>query len=292
MSDTLESLRHKIDGATKLNSVVHSMKAVAASSIGQFERAVSSLADYDRTVELALIAAFRERRLDTFVGSDHQTDAVGAVIFGSDQGLVGQFNERLADFVCQRLQTLRVAPLIWVVGERMRIQLIDRGLHCTKLLTSPNSVAAIVPLISEILAGMESNPVSGMPQQLYLFHNCPLSDGSHETHSQRVLPIDQQWYQNLTQQSWPTRTSPELLAGYEETIPGLIREYLFVALFKACAESLASENASRLAAMQRAEKNIDELLGNLNQSFHRLRQASIDEELFDLVSGFDALPVM
>ena len=68
----------------------------------------------------------------------------------------------------------------------------------------------------------------------------------------------------------------------------LVREYLFVSLFRACAESLASENASRLAAMQRAEKNIDELLVDLNRAFHRLRQSGIDEELFDVVSGFEA----
>jgi F-type H+-transporting ATPase subunit gamma len=55
------------------------------------------------------------------------------------------------------------------------------------------------------------------------------------------------------------------------------------------AESLASENASRLAAMERADKNIDELLESLNGSFHRLRQSGIDEELFDVVSGFEAL---
>ena len=73
------------------------------------------------------------------------------------------------------------------------------------------------------------------------------------------------------------------------TLRALIREYLFISLFRACAESLASENASRLAAMQRAEKNIDELLEDLNRTFHRLRQSGIDEELFDVVSGFEAL---
>ena len=41
--------------------------------------------------------------------------------------------------------------------------------------------------------------------------------------------------------------------------------------------------------MQRAEKNIDELLGELNLGYHRLRQRSIDEELFDLVGGFETL---
>ena len=69
----------------------------------------------------------------------------------------------------------------------------------------------------------------------------------------------------------------------------LIREYLFVSIFRACAESLASENASRLAAMQRADKNIGELREDLNRTFHRMRQSGIDEELFDVVSGFEAL---
>ena len=54
-------------------------------------------------------------------------------------------------------------------------------------------------------------------------------------------------------------------------------------------ESLASENASRLAAMQRADKNIEDLLEELNGGFHRLRQSSIDEELLDLVSSFEVL---
>jgi len=61
------------------------------------------------------------------------------------------------------------------------------------------------------------------------------------------------------------------------------------ALFRACAESLASENTSRLAAMERADKNIDELLEGLHGTFHRLRQSSIDEELFDVISSYELL---
>ena len=79
------------------------------------------------------------------------------------------------------------------------------------------------------------------------------------------------------------------MGGGTATLRALIREYLFVSLFRACAESLASENASRLAAMERADKNIDELLEDLNGTFHRLRQSGIDEELFDVISGFEAL---
>jgi F-type H+-transporting ATPase subunit gamma len=79
------------------------------------------------------------------------------------------------------------------------------------------------------------------------------------------------------------------VGGRTESLRALIREYLFISLFRACAESLASENASRLAAMGRADRNFDELLESLHGTFHQLRQSSIDEELFDVISGFEAL---
>jgi F-type H+-transporting ATPase subunit gamma len=99
------------------------------------------------------------------------------------------------------------------------------------------------------------------------------------------------WRRKLAELPWPTGSLPEVMGGGTATLRALIREYLFVSLFRACAESLASENASRLAAMQRADKNIDELLEDLNRTFHRLRQSGIDEELFDVISGFEALSV-
>ena len=88
---------------------------------------------------------------------------------------------------------------------------------------------------------------------------------------------------------WPTKLLPQIAGGSKATLLALLSEYLFTSLFKACAESLASENASRLDAMQRAEKNIEDLLDDLSHTFHRLRQSSIDEELFDVVAGFEAL---
>ena len=59
-----------------------------------------------------------------------------------------------------------------------------------------------------------------------------------------------------------------------------------VSLYQTCAESLASENASRLIAMQRAEKNIEEMLGDLRHEYHHQRQDAIDTELFDVVAGY------
>jgi len=122
----------------------------------------------------------------------------------------------------------------------------------------------------------------------HLFYNRP-AVGGYAPVSQRLLPLDEIWRCKLAERPWPTENLPEVIGGGAPTLRVLIREYLFVSLFRACAESLASENASRLAAMQRADKNIGELLDDLNGTFHRLRQSGIDAELFDVISGFEAL---
>jgi len=90
-------------------------------------------------------------------------------------------------------------------------------------------------------------------------------------------------------QPWPAANLPQVMGHVVATLRSLIREHLFISLFQACAESLASENASRLAAMQRADQNIDDLLTGLRGRFHRQRQGSIDEELFDVTAGYAAL---
>ena len=60
MTDTLDSLRRKVDSATELGSVVRTMKALAAASAMQYEHAVAALDDYYRTVELGMVAWLRQ----------------------------------------------------------------------------------------------------------------------------------------------------------------------------------------------------------------------------------------
>jgi F-type H+-transporting ATPase subunit gamma len=292
MSDTTASLRRKIDSARDLQSVVRTMKALAASSIGQYEQSVRALGDYYRTVELGLGVCFRESATTALVAErkgQTVTGSIGAVVFGSDQGLVGQFNDVVADHAVKTLAALTDKPQVWAVGERVHARLKDAGLPLVGLFTVPNSVRAISPLVGQILVESETRRSQGEIVELYLFYNRPTSGAVYGPVNQRLLPLDGIWRREVAGLPWPTKHLPEVMGGGTEILPALIREYLFVSLFRACAESLASENASRLAAMQRADKNIDELLEDLNGTFHRLRQSGIDEELFDVISGFEAL---
>jgi F-type H+-transporting ATPase subunit gamma len=211
------------------------------------------------------------------------------VIFGSDQGLVGQFNEVIAESTSRTLGKSPGHKTIWAVGERVRSHLDGLGLPPARLFSLPTSVAAITPLVGQILEEIEKHQSSGGAGQVLVFHNRPTDGAAYEPECRRLLPLDRAWQHELTEVPWPTTLAPEVMNAGDRTMRALVREYLFVSLFKACAESLASENASRLAAMQRAEKNIGERLQDLTRMFHHLRQSAIDEELFDVVSGFEAL---
>jgi F-type H+-transporting ATPase subunit gamma len=292
MSNTTALYRRKIGNAEDLQSVVRTMKALAATSIGQYENSVRALAQYYRAVELGLGVCIRGSDsiypLTRAKETDEKTLTV-AIVFGSDQGLVGQFNDAVSVFVVEQLNAMPGTILIWAVGERVHAQLEAADLEVTGLFRVPGSVKSIAPLVTQIQLKCDAVLRKLRDTNLYLFYNRPLSGSLYEPVKQRLLPFDSSWQQRLANVNWPTRALPELIVNPNKSLPALIREYLFISIFRACAESLASENASRLSAMERADKNIEETLENLRVTFNRLRQRSIDEELFDVTAGFEAL---
>lgn len=290
MSDTLENLQRRRKSAGDLSLVVRTMKAMAVSNITQYEMAVTSLQDYYRTISLGMYTWLRkEKLLQPSIATDKSKVATIAIVFGSDQGLVGAFNETLTAFVKESLSTVHDTMEAWAVGERIFARMEDAGLSPKKLFEVPNSVTAITPLVNDILIETEAHRSKKQEYIFYVFHNNPSGGEAYQPKRQRLFPVDQQWEQEIKKIKWPSQNLPQVIGSTDRTLRALIREYLFVSIYKACAESLASENASRLAAMQRAEKNIDEISDDLNQSYNRLRQSTIDEELFDIISGFEAL---
>jgi F-type H+-transporting ATPase subunit gamma len=292
VSESTASLRRQIDSAADLQSVVRTMKALAASNIGQYEKSVRALADYYRTVELGLGACFRSigpAALRPRGQVSASTRVVSAVVFGSDQGLVGRFNETVAEHAIAALASLPGTRQVWAVGERVHARLVDSGVPPVGRFAVPTSVEGITPLVRQILVGSQTRGPHDSDSELHLFYNSPTHGATYASVSQQLLPLNEDWRRARADLPWPSKNLPEVIGGGRATLGVLISEFLFVSLFRACAESLASENASRLAAMERADRNIDEMLDSLRGSFHRLRQDGIDEELFDVIAGFEAL---
>ena len=140
-------------------------------------------------------------------------------------------------------------------------------------------------LLNEIDRLRDSNRVG----RVALYFSLRTTATKSEPHRTAVLPVDLRkfaghWKSHRQSRSLPLHTVPR-----PELLSSLLREYLFVSLFRACAESLSSENAARIQSMQTAERNITERLAELRSEFHQSRQTSITEELLDIVSGFEVL---
>ena len=321
---TLEALQTQIHSIEDLQAVVRTMKALAMVSIRQYEKARTSLTDYNATVELGLQGLLHHRRFsDDSTGllpfayspknqgqkQSQKQSLVGVILFGSDHGLCGQFNEQIAAYALEQLHQRHIHPdrcLVAAVGARLLPYLEAANQPIQQQFALPSSLAGIPGLIQDLLLTIEQwrfpqnadqRPTVDEPadsprpalDQILLFYNQSLSATSFQPFTLQLLPLDRTWLHQLEQRPWQSSALPMVGTRWQPLFSALIRQYLFVSLYRAAVESLASENAARLASMQAAAKNIEERLENLNADYRQQRQNVITGELLDIVSGFEAL---
>jgi F-type H+-transporting ATPase subunit gamma len=208
--------------------------------------------------------------------------------------MVGRFNEQIATYALERMNELQIAHedrSVLAVGMRVAARLEASGQAIEESFSVPGGIAGITPLVQDLLLQIDHWRFESELEQIVIFYNSPRSGAAYEPDITYLLPVDLVWLRRLQRKPWPTRMLPTFTMDWADLFAALIRQYFFVGLYRALAESLASENASRLASMQAAEKNIEEKMAELNAAFHRERQRAITEELLDIVAGAEALTV-
>lgn len=284
--ESLHALQKHIETSGKLQSIVGSMKTLSAVNIRQYEQAAHALDTYQATIETGLQAGLNQTDLPVNRGEDEQRQ--GLVIFGSDQGLCGRFNEKLVEFLLEE-QRERVAPpkrLILVSGARIAARLEAEGVEITETRWSPGSLAGVNSHVYEIILTLHDWRYRQGIKRIDLFFNRYESGGVGLPSTAPLLPLGHAWLRQLAQKDWPGTSLPYSATPLDELFSALIQQYLFVAIYRAQVQSLASEQASRLHSLQRAEKNIEEHLEELTARFRNVRQSVITSELLDLVAGF------
>ncbi len=288
--ETLEQLRNRLDTFRDLQSLVRTMKALAAVSIHQHEHAVRALKIYFRTVELGLHVVLRE--LDPWPPKPRvpRSAPQGAVVLGSDHGMCGRFNTEIAGHAAEKLLAARrdgVPVRVLAIGSRVVPHLEQAGIGIEALHPLPGSTARISATVRRALLVIDAWREAGIGR-VRVFFNRHVSTATYEPTTRRLLPVDFDRFRELRQEPWESRALPAYSMDRNALLSALLRQYFFVTLFSACAESLASENGARLVAMQGAEKSLAERQSELTAEFRRARQDHITGELLDVVSGFEA----
>ncbi len=289
---TIESIKRQINSVEDLLSIVETMKMMAAINIRHYERSVAAIDSYNRTVETGFQVLLREQPNEITPERADPDPVPGVVMFGSDQGMCGQFNEQIAAFSMEELSRLGVQRKHWVIlalGARLTAHLQAEEQPVDDAWTIPGSVKGITPLVQDIVLKIDVWRTERGVSHILLFYNRPLSGATYRPHMLQLLPVDWERFRHMAREEWPSRSLPMFTMDWQRLLSALLRQYLFVSIYRAFAESLMSENASRLATMQSAERNIQEHLEDLNTLFHQQRQHSITEELLDIIAGFEAL---
>jgi F-type H+-transporting ATPase subunit gamma len=294
MSDS-DAVRRRLEGAETLATVVTTMKTLASVRIGQYRRAVAALDASSKTLDLAAQALVRlyPELLATTAAPEARSLAV--VVFGSDRGLCGPFNDRLARAAQAALVEGRAAdarpeevPLVLAIGRRLAGRLRVLGVPVERQVRPPGALDTVDMAVLDVLTHVDAWRSAARADRLVLVHARPTSAAAFTTRTVRLLPLDVAWLRRLRDRPWPTNRMPLELSDPPRLLHGVIRQRIAHALVGAFAASQAAENAARLAAMDAAERNIQERVAQLHSAYHQARQNAITEELLDIQAAYAA----
>lgn len=277
----LQRLRTKIGTTKTLLGLVRNVKALAAVTIREQQMVSSALNRYEQTVldSLALLA----RELPDMQQVSSRNAGRGRIVFGSDQGLCGTFNQRLA----QSLEPESGSMI--AVGHRIGRELERRGHNLEKTLVTPSSASGAHAVVGQLLEAIKRWQALGLAELLLVYNLADKRGLGYQPTQRTLLPLDDVWWQELRVRSWEGPTLPRCLLSPALSLGPMLRQWMYVAVYRCMAESRLAESGARLDTMQSAQNNISGKLEDLERKFRSQRQALIDAELLDISAGFESL---
>lgn len=287
MAQTLETLARRTTSMQGIRSVVHTMKTLSVINSAPYEHAARAIEAYHDTVLEGLHAFVSQSGPVSAAPMDNAARVI--VVFGSDHGLCGNYNEALAGHVAPHART--DATTILCIGAQMADALADQGLDVSKTFFPPASVDGIGRLANLLTQKLDDIRRDSSPREVSvsLAYFARVEGGTQAPRIVALLPLDPALVQDLQAKPWGSRSLPYFSMQPDDLFMALVRGHLFASLFRAAAEALVTENAARLALMQQAEQSVDDRLDTLKSDTRTLRQSEITTELLDVIIGFEAL---
>lgn len=288
--ETLETLSAQLETTGDIQSIVRTMKSLSAVSIRQYEQAEAAVSDYERTIDLGLTAALLDRQargrpLGGLVEPPGRREAL--IVIGSDRGLCGRYNELAARRAVERIG--EDTAVLAVIGARVAARLEPEGHRVDRLFALPGTVAGMSALVQRVIVEVDRWTRERDVGHVRLVHNRREGRSRAVPQERVLLPVPRDYLKGLLRAGWSGPGLPFFRMDPDRLLSWLVRQRLFVLLYRALAEAQASEHATRLAAMQSAERNIEERREDLESLYRQKRQETITRELMDLVSGFEAV---
>ncbi|HVC30767.1 MAG TPA: FoF1 ATP synthase subunit gamma [Steroidobacteraceae bacterium] len=272
----LADIERHLASMSELQRIVGAMRALASMRVQEAVRALPSVRTYGdalaEAVREALAIAGDERITSTEPSRHGGKRAI--VVFTSEHGFVGAFNERLIDAA-----TFAAGDALILVGSRGAALVMERGVRLAATQAMATRLASVPEVVHKLQETLYPAIAAGETACAEVFFGRYQRSGMADIQRLRLFP--------LTIAPGRERTGPAPLHDLPaaELLERMTAEYLFARLTEAAVESLAAENGARFAAMESAHDNVGKRLQALRLEASRARQEEVTAELLDLVTG-------
>ncbi|MHA6262355.1 F0F1 ATP synthase subunit gamma [Arenibacterium sp. CAU 1754] len=287
--ESLESISAKRATTDEVRAIVRTMKALSAASIHSYERAREAVSEYENTIALGLQILLRGSTRPQFPRPAAK-GRPALIVIGSDRGLCGRFNDRITGQAIETLAQMAANgdnPFLAVSGLRAATRLEAAGHVIDHFFDLPGSVTGLSETVRTMTQASEAWFTQGTVSSVSIAFNRRGPEGMALPRVRTLFPVSDAYLDDLARRPWISRSLPMYRMDRDALFSWLIEQHLFVVLYRALADSLASEHASRLAAMKSAEKNIEERRDALTSQYRHTRQETITRELLDVIAGYE-----
>ena len=318
---SLKEIKNRLTSVNSTRKITSAMKMVASSKLHHAQQMIENMLPYETMLE-HILKPFLASEADasTVFNVERPVKRVALVVYASNSSLCGGFNANvirlLQHIVDEYSESLggKDNIVVYPIGRKVAEKTAKMGLHVagdfTGLAEKPNVKQCI-----DIAREIEQKFVSGEIDRVEMVYHHFKSAGSQILTRKTFLPIDitEELKRDRTRDLNSTVTSKEAQEYLKKNasaaeqkqeenvrplndnfivepdmntvLSQLIPKYLHLMLYTALLDSIASEHAARMVAMQTATDNADEILRELNLQYNKSRQQAITNELLDIVGG-------
>ncbi len=270
-----KEIERKIASDNDLKGIMNAMKAFAGLNLRKTSASLFTIREYERNVKAAIGGiAYHFPQIH---GALKSGGLRILVLFGSDLGLCGSFNERLADYVAK---TAGEGDAVFVVGRKLAEKLDLAGFKYTESLDSITTVDGVGSAMLESFWRISKLYMDDAVTDVVFVFSC-LSDKNDATEivSDKILPPADFW------PPIPEREPPLLYISPALVINEIIGEFLYISLYRCYVESLRAENWFRFRSMDSALENLDVKIKELDALYKFFRQEEITEEIIEVIES-------
>ena len=285
----LKELRNRISSVGSTMQITSAMKMVSAAKLNKAQDAITKMRPYADTLTELLqnLSASLDGETNSPLTEKREVKNILIIAISSNKGLAGAFNSNIV----KQIKNLAVGEFknesisLATIGKKAHEVLSNKSYiidYHNEELVNKLTYQDVADFTEKIMNDFEV----GTYDKVVLVYNHFKNAGTQIVLTEDFLPISQDQNDvdaNSAQMDYIFE--PEK----EEIIKELIPKSLKMQLFKALRDSIASEHGARMTAMHKATDNAKELRDDLKLSYNKARQASITNEILEIVAGAEAL---